>query len=586
MIATSVSVVIAMVAAIAPAADASTRRWHPHWWNGGRPRPSAPAAPASPSPSAPVASAAPSGSPSAPVAVVPSPSGTAQPAPDGAAPIGGGLNSQPNYSIDFMFTDAMKTSGHYRDPENLDREAPVDERGWPTGDFAVYVSETSLPLGTYHLSYQAKTHPQISVMMRPATVGSDVYDAATGTGSAEITLTGSGEHTVLRLTGTGGGARGIRLIRPGYDAANPPTFTTGYLANLRSVNPTVLRFMDFAETNFNVVTSWNERTRPDDARQTATLTKETVTGRAAGAKGAAWEYAIELANTMHTDAWVNVPSEADDDYVRNLATMLRDKLDPSHRVWVEYSNEVWNDGFPQTQRNREHAKQEVASGNSNLDDLGGDEVQWGDRRVARRIMEISKIFGATFGAGAVPNGRVRPVLAYQYVNTWRTEQQLKYLDATYGRPGGYLYAASGAVYFNTSAVDKRTDATKDQVLDALAAAADESMSYLGDNVALAGKYGLKYTAYEAGPDTFGPNNIQAKKAANLDPRMRTICERFLRAWFAKGGDQLNWFTLGATNYETPYGTWGATNDIANTDSPKMQALRAVRATALTSLRTG
>ena len=65
----------------------------------------------------------------------------AQPAPpaaaDTGAPLGGGLNQQTNYSLDFAFADAMKTAGEYRALNgdggvNMNASAPVDAKGWPT----------------------------------------------------------------------------------------------------------------------------------------------------------------------------------------------------------------------------------------------------------------------------------------------------------------------------------------------------------------------------------------------------------------------------------------------------------------------
>jgi hypothetical protein len=38
---------------------------------------------------------------------------------------------------------------------------------------------------------------------------------------------------------------------------------------------------------------------------------------------------------------------ADDAYVRKLAAFLRDSLRPDVKVFVEHSNEVWNQAFPQ-----------------------------------------------------------------------------------------------------------------------------------------------------------------------------------------------------------------------------------------------
>jgi hypothetical protein len=46
--------------------------------------------------------------------------------------------------------------------------------------------------------------------------------------------------------------------------------------------------------------------------------------------------------------WITVPHKASDDFVRQLARLIRDNLNSSRKVYVEYSNEVWNWGFDQT----------------------------------------------------------------------------------------------------------------------------------------------------------------------------------------------------------------------------------------------
>ena len=61
------------------------------------------------------------------------------------------------------------------------------------------------------------------------------------------------------------------------------------------------------------------------------------------------EVMINLANTLHGDPWFCIPHQATDDYVRQFAALLRARLDPTLRPHIEYSNEVWNTSFAQTQ---------------------------------------------------------------------------------------------------------------------------------------------------------------------------------------------------------------------------------------------
>jgi hypothetical protein len=61
------------------------------------------------------------------------------------------------------------------------------------------------------------------------------------------------------------------------------------------------------------------------------------------------ETLVALANRAGADPHFNMPAHYDDDYVRAFAEQVRDNLAPGLTASVEYSNEVWNWGFPQAQ---------------------------------------------------------------------------------------------------------------------------------------------------------------------------------------------------------------------------------------------
>ena len=159
------------------------------------------------------------------------------------------------------------------------------------------------------------------------------------------------------------------------------------------------------------------------------------------------------------------------------------------------------------------------------------------------------------------------------------KDMLTFVKQNYGAPSNYLYALSVAPYFgvNSRHADDLNNLTPSQVLDELQYSLTSlaNSTAIDDTVALAVYYGLKMTAYEGGPDTYGPNNIVAKHTASLDPRMKGICTSYLNMWYAKGGSQFNWYTISATNFDTQYGTWGITDNVRDLNQPKMQALAAV-----------
>lgn len=96
----------------------------------------------------------------------------------------------------------------------------------------------------------------------------------------------------------------------------------------------VLRFMDWNLTNDsnNPQASWDTRKQKTDAQ----------------GEPVAFEWQIDLCNRTKKDYWLNVPHESTPDYWTKLAGLVYADLDPSLRVYVEWSNEVWNGGFPQS----------------------------------------------------------------------------------------------------------------------------------------------------------------------------------------------------------------------------------------------
>lgn len=103
---------------------------------------------------------------------------------------------------------------------------------------------------------------------------------------------------------------------------------------LRDLAPyKVLRFMDWNLTNDadNPQSTWSTR------RPKGQLQREPI----------AYEWQIDLCNRSLKDYWVTVPHAASPEYFTQLAQLIRDQLDPRLRVYVEWSNEVWNGGFPQ-----------------------------------------------------------------------------------------------------------------------------------------------------------------------------------------------------------------------------------------------
>jgi hypothetical protein len=536
-----------------------------------------------------------------------------------AAPaMGVNIGSLADWSRLKPFVDMMKTSRVWGLPDTPWQATPnVDHLGWPTTDAGVVVavekqdvgdsrdSYRFLPAGIYRLSFrgQAKVMP---VASRQVSVRKYRYDAETDQSFAEVEVGTRAPQMMLSFTQTRNGVRDVRLLRPGYDGNR--TFTDEFL---RAIEPfSMLRFMDFLSTNVTDVRSWAERTLPQAATQT-------------GRRGAAMEYVIQIANEAQKDIWINIPVHANDDYIRSLARLLRDTLDPHRVIYLEYSNELWNTQFMQESENRKAAIAEAGGGDTTLTrGVQCTEAQFnvekgnpcnpywaGYYRAGKRIVRIGHIFAGEFGAGSL-NTRVRPIYATQWANPAIAEQVLKNVAMRDGPPSSLLYAIAVAPYISLPRhlIGSET-LTVDQILAALSASMEDKhlphfaagryvagafqpgVSYDGGNwtqsthKALADYWGLRMVAYEAGVDLGqSPASGEMKFKANVDPRMGELLHRQLAAWYACGNGPLVYYSL--VSHYGRHGYWGLTNDPADLDTPKFRAARAIAAGTATPGRCG
>ena len=160
-----------------------------------------------------------------------------------------------------------------------------------------------------------------------------------------------------------------------------------------------------------------------------------------------------------------MPDQADDEYVKQLARLLKTTLNKDRNVYVEYSNEVWNSIFPQYGHNLDAAKRQVAAGDKLLNDEGRDDNQyyWGWKRISQRIVQISEIFRREWGDDAI-NTRIRPVLASQSANPFMTRMQVDFIAQKIGPPSKFIYGIAGAPYLGP---DGKFNARDDMTLDDL-----------------------------------------------------------------------------------------------------------------------
>jgi hypothetical protein len=376
-----------------------------------------------------------------------------------------------------------------------------------------------------------------------------IISQSPGKMTVEVKIDGEGVFLKILETNPRNPIRNIRFIMPGFENTYPTQpFHPVFLERLKPF--TTLRFMDWGATNNSKLVNWSDRTTPNSASQ-------------ASGKGVALEHLIQLANTLKIDPWFTLPAQASDDYVRQFAVMVRDRLDPSLKVHVEYSNEVWNSMFSQAKYAGEKGLER------RLDD-----TSWGAglRYYSERSVEIFKIWEDVFGANRKP--RLVRVLAGQAANPWTAEQILGWKDA-YKHADVYAIAP----YFDGLGDDDKDGwsnindvknlsttiaRTPDQIIDGMIKEMPtEIKAMLDGNATVAKRFGVTLVAYEGGAHLtsyqFPSDKIDKMTtlftAVNRNPRMREVYKAYLNQWKQSGGKLFNQFN--DVTAPSKWGFWGA-----------------------------
>jgi hypothetical protein len=313
----------------------------------------------------------------------------------------------------------------------------------------------------------------------------------------------------------------------------------------------VLRFMDWMQTNSSPVATWAQRTP---------ITYSTW----AKDSGAPPEVMIALANLVGAHPWFTLPHQSDEAYARSFAQMVKEKLDPALGVYIEHSNEVWNSQFAQYGHLTNRAKAPAV----NLSQYH-----------ALRTRTLAGIFKAELGAE-----RVVSVLGAQAASPWVATSGLDYLKGRFGAAALGIDAVAIAPYFGVSPAPAEAGQFTSMTLDAFINHVRTSVfpreaGHMANHRALAKKYGLRLFAYEGGQHMVGVGAAQDNRALNAlfdnfnrDPRIKQLYLDYLALWKREGGELFVHFN-DVSRY-TKSGRWGALEYVAQprSESPKFDAL--------------
>lgn len=479
-------------------------------------------------------------------------------------PIGTNLAGIVDWSTDLPFNDVFKTSRPWisgsRSSWSDSRPLDLDARGWVR---SLQVGQIARTLMFWDLSRVPGQFPAGRYVVEYEGAGTIEYggsarrvDARPGRDVLEVDpARGGGIGLLIASTDPGNYIRNIRVFR---EETLPPgqLFNSQFLDRLRGYR--AIRFMDWMATNGNGRRDggsrqqrWSERPSPDDARWS-------------GFRGVPLEVMVALANALEVDPWFCMPHLADDEYVLSFAKAVRGLLKPRLKVYVEYSNEVWNRRFAQAQfAEREGLGAGLSSNPS--------EAQI--RFHARRSVEVFRIWERVF-----PKDRLVRVLGSQAASRWVSETALSFSDTA-----AHVDALAIAPYFAVGPreFDRVRTMHVDQLMDLLGSdALPQAKGQMTRQMEIARKYGVSLIAYEAGQHLAGVGAALDDAAlnalfdaANRDSRMGALYTRYLNDWAEAGGGLLMHFTH--VSAMRKFGRWGALEYMLQprAQAPKYDALQ-------------
>lgn len=506
--------------------------------------------------------------------------------------VGTNLSGIADWSTQLPFLDAMKFSrawitqcvagepdcrGQWStdEPDKLD----LDEQGWvrslpAPADAPEFTRVSTLifrdiegryPGGSYVVLYDGEGTLEYSLDARKDA-------AASRPGRDVITVNPSGNGILLSITatdpnGTGNYLRNIHLVPAEYeDTFATEIFNPVWLSRIEPFQ--TLRFMDWMDTNNSQVKEWSDRPQVEDYTYSI--------------KGAPIEIMAALVNRLGVDAWFCMPHQASDDYIRRFADEIKTQVDPSHHIYVEFSNEVWNWSF-------EQAHYALEQGKTRWNQEGDVFMQWYGMRAA----QMGDIWREVF---ADAGDRLTVVMGTQ--TAWQGLENSA-LDCPLWVAEGHTpcsdhvdaYAITG--YFSGNIGRDENVAMVESWLGDREQAFQKGITQMrdgqllpanGDNVAnarssfayhqqVAQSRGLSLVVYEGGQHLVRPDSDRLTEyfiELNRRPEMYDLYTELLNNWKDEGGGLFMNFT--DVSLPSKWGSWGVLESVDQDSSPRYDAL--------------
>lgn len=336
-------------------------------------------------------------------------------------------------------------------------------------------------------------------------------------------------------------------------------------ANFDQYHPlfSVVRFMVWQHTNYSIQEFWENRPIPE--QQTFNLGTRS---------GVPLEWMIEFCNLYHISPWFSMPHKADDNYIRQFATLVKQTLNPDLKVYVEYSNEIWNTapGFTQTAYSNTMA--DTLPAPLPITKSSEKYIAW----YAYRSKQIWGIWDEVYGGRASASQKIVRVAAGWTKNQRVSEEKLMAYDLY---KSSDVFAIAPYVGLDQKATFDPTKYTATQLLETINTKIQTEIdTSLYGNSNLAAKYHLPIIAYESGINLDLPPNTTDKDATikliiatTRLSQMESVMAAYIRKWFQYSDGLLNLFT----DYQNPsqFGTYNNLGEYPGEPEAEAPKLRAV-----------
>jgi hypothetical protein len=443
--------------------------------------------------------------------------------------------------------------GDPHSPQLFTSVGVILERGLPKAN-----GGTGLPYraGRYVVLYdgQGTLEYGFDAKLVSSSPGRDVFNVASP----------SNQGIDLRITATdpnhnGNYIRNIRVVKAEEEsllvAGN--VFEPNFLNLMKNFH--VLRAMQWLSIDGEggSLTDWSIRPLPSDAGWGSPT-------------GVPVETVLQLCNAVGADCWLNVPHQANNDYITQMAVLAHANLGASQKLYIEFSNEVWNGLFAQ-------ARYATAQGQALWPNGGVSPFLYNRNWYGMRTAQMCDIWKSVWGPDS---SRLICVLGAQSANSGTATQSLEcpLWTGSGNAPCSKhnINAVAVAPYFADSnskttwvdAIENGSDQLFQQLMNIdLPEIAKGEASY---KPALA-PYNLPLIAYEGGQSLVSSVPAVTNKyiAANRDPHMAEAYTKALKDWKDSGGGLFVLYT--DVSIPNQYGEFGALESFLDTVSPLNKA---------------